>query len=197
MDLDKTIKERKSIREYKDKRVSFKLLMDLVDAALQGPYAGNMNNLKFLIVEDQSKIKQIAEYADQLWINTAPSLIIVCADEINLENQYGERGRVYSRQQAGAAIQTILLKAVDLGLASCWVGSYDDEMIRRLTGIPKHVQIEAVIPIGYEKKEKPTNKPDKHKFDGSIYWDSWRTSWRPSVFNEGHVGVPSVTNPRD
>ena len=45
---------------------------------------------------------------------------------------HGERGRIYARQQAGAAINTLLLKLTDLGLQSCWVGSYDDEKIREL-----------------------------------------------------------------
>jgi nitroreductase len=184
MEFDSVIKKRKSVRSFKDKKVNWRDILEAIDSAVQGPYAGNFNNLHFLIVEDESKIKDIAKFSDQLWINEAPALIVVCSDDTNLENLYGERGRVYSRQQAGATIHTILLKLTDLGLSSCWVGAYADELIKQKLKIPQHIQIEAILPVGYENKRPGSDKKNKKELEAVLYWEAWRNSRRPTAFEE-------------
>ena len=141
MEFDIVIKKRRSVKEFKSKKASWKLILEAIDTALQGPFAGNHNFLKFLITEDPETIKFIAHQCDQIWISQVETLVLVLSDDKHLENIYGDRGRIYSRQQAGAAIQTMLLKLVDLGLSSCWIGSYDDDSIRNKLKIPQDIQI--------------------------------------------------------
>lgn len=183
MDFDKVIKERKSVRTYKPKRVAFGDILEAINASIQGPFASNQNNIKFIIIEDEKIIAKIAHHADQLWINEAPALIIVCADNTHLEAQYGERGKDYSKQQAGAAINTILLKLTDLGLASCWVGAFSYEIIKELLKIPAHIHIEAIIPVGYEKGS--IKKPKKQDIQAVLRWENWMQGRRPALFEPG------------
>ena len=53
MKFDDVVKERKSVRSFKPKRVAFGDLLEAIDCAMQGPFAGNMENLKFIIIEDE------------------------------------------------------------------------------------------------------------------------------------------------
>lgn len=184
MEFDAIVKKRKSVNKFTKKNVSWKYVLDAIELANQGPFAGNINNLKFLIIEEKETIKKIAKFAEQLWIAEAGIIILVCSDETHLENMYGERGRVYSRQQAGAAIQTVLLKLTELGLASCWVGAYTDEIIKESLKIPQHIQIEAIIPIGYENKKLSEKKPGKKEIEHVIYWENWKNEKRPPLFKE-------------
>lgn len=184
MELETVIKKRKSIRAFTDKKVSWKAALNAIESANQCPFAGNHNNLKFLIIENKEIIKKIAGLADQQWISQSSLLILVCSDDTNLENLYGERGRVYSRQQAGSVIQTILLKLVDLGLAACWVGAYSDEILKEILDIPQHIQIEAIIPIGYEDKTPFIKKPKKKELENVLYWEKWRENKRSPLFKE-------------
>ncbi len=186
MEFDKVINKRKSTRSFKDKRASFKDAIIAIDSAIKGPFAGNHNNLKFVIVEDTDTIKKISEFANQPWISQVGLLILVCSDDKHLEHMYGERGRVYSRQQVGAAINTILLKLTELGLDSCWVGAYTDELIKNMLGIPGHIQIEAILPVGYEKPIKGKEKKAKKREIGSnmLYWGVWERSRRPVMMKE-------------
>lgn len=183
MDFDSAVERRKSVRSFKDKRVSWKSIMDAVDCAVKGPFADGVNNLNFLIIEEPNKIAKISEFAAQTWINEAPALVVVCSDDSHLESLHGERGRVYSRQQAGAAIQTLLLKLTDVGLSSCWVGSYSDELIKQFLKIPEHIQIEAIIAIGYESGKSVKKK--KKTLEHSIFWEEWDERRRPSLIQEG------------
>lgn len=193
MDFDAVVQKRKSVRSFKNKKSNWKEAILAIDSALQGPYAGNSNNLKFLLIEDKDKILKIARLAQQIWINEAPLLIIVCSDDSNLENTYGERGRIYSRQQAGAAIGTLLLKLTELGIDSCWVGSYSDELIKESLDIPGNIQIEAIIPIGQEQKRPGQEKRRKREVGDSIYWENWQNPYRGQYFQE----APITKNPWD
>lgn len=182
MEIDKVFENRKSVRSFKSKKASWKSIMEAIDASIKAPFAGNLNNLRFLIIEEQKTIDKIADISEQLWINESGIIVIVCSDDRNLENMYGERGRIYSRQQAGAAIENFLLKITDLGLSACWVGAYKDELIKQLLTIPEHIQIEAIIPVGYEKGK--TAKKKKKDLDKAIYWEKWGEGNRPSLFEE-------------
>jgi nitroreductase len=182
MEFDEIIKRRKSVRSFKNKKAPWDKVLEAIDAANQGPFASNINNLKFLIVEDEEMIDQIAKLCDQIWINESKILVLVCSDEIIPEDMHGERGRVYSRQQAGAAVVTMLFKLVDLGLSSCWVGAYNDDRIRGCLGIPGRIQIEAIIPVGYEKEKAAKNK--KKQLANTIYWEKWESSKRPEFLRE-------------
>jgi len=183
MEFDEVVKRRRSVRTFDNKDVSWKDLMDAVESALQGPFGGNHNNLRFILIEDSHTIGDVAEFCEQDWIKGAAALIVVCSDDEHLEDYYGERGRVYSRQQAGAAINTILMKLVDMGLGGCWVGAYSDGDVRAKLKIPGHVQIESIIPVGYDNDHSPMK--EKKDLEDALAWEEWGQRRRPTLFGEG------------
>lgn len=180
MDLSKAFVERRSVREFKAKKVPWDYIIHIMDAALHAPKAGNLNNLKFVIVTDEDMKKRIAEHSNQPWIADADTILVVCSDETTLKASYDERGRLYAKQQAGAAIQNALLKITELGLASCWVGAYGDELIRNDLHIPQHIDVEALLPIGYEKASAKTKQSKKPALENVMYWDLWGISKKPA-----------------
>ena len=182
MDFDVVIRNRKSARKFKSKKPSWKDVLEAIDSAIQGPFAANQNNLKFLIVEDKKRIGEIASCCEQEWIADSDILVVVCSEDTNLENVFGERGRIYSRQQAGAAINTLCLKLIDLGIGSCWVGAYNDNSLKELLKIPEHIQIEAVIPLGYSENEP--GKKNKRNLENVLYWEKWDMRRRQTVLEE-------------
>ena len=185
MDFDKVIEKRRSVHNFKDKKINWKHVLEAIYAGSQTPLAGNISNMKFIIVEDEDIIQKIAKYTDQLWINQAQTVIIVCSEEKHLERMYGERGRIYCRQQAGAAIENVLLKLTDLGLSTCWVGAYNDNEVRFLLKIPKDINIEAIIPIGHEKGK--ISKKRKRDVENLIYWENWNKKRRSSLIKDENI----------
>jgi len=183
MEFDEVVTRRRSVRSYDSRDVDWRDIMAAVDAALQGPFGGNHNNLRFLIVEDPHTIHDVAEFCEQDWVRGASVLIVVCSDERHLEDYYGERGRVYSRQQAGAAINSVLFKLTDLGLGACWIGAYSDGDVRAKLKIPGHVQVEAIISVGYDADH--TLKKDKKDIESALSWELWDQHRRPTLFEEG------------
>lgn len=185
MDFDTVVEKRKSWRAFTDKKVSWKVLLDAVDAAVKGPWADQRCHCRFLIVEDPQRIQHIAKATAQSWVADATGIILVCSDDTLLEKMHGERGRIYGKQQAGAALITMHLKLTDLGIASCWIGSYDETMLRSQLTIPKTVEIEGLLAIGYPgKSPKVKPKPLKRALETVLRWESWDNSKRPAFFKE-------------
>lgn len=163
MQLDDAIRKRHSIRRYSSKPVSWEQIVKILDAATYSPMAGNIYTIRLILVSEKEKIQEIARAAVQDFIASAPYLVVVCSDNTQVTRIYEERGLRYSRQQAGAAIENILLKITDLGLASVWISAYDDDAIKRILQIPEHFEIEAILPIAKKPvfvHEVGMRKPD-------------------------------------
>ena len=184
MQFDHVVEKRHSVRSFRDKKASWKVVLEAIDAANQGPFADSRNPLKFLVIEEQKTIGAIAERTGQLWVNEASILVLVCSDDMHLENMHGERGKKYARQQSGAAVAHLLLKLTDLGLGSCWVGAFSDEQLKQHLHIPSHIEVEAIVPIGYEKSKAGSSPRRKKALENSLYWESWGTGKRPSLFRD-------------
>ena len=165
MSFDKIIKKRKSVRRFSVKKPDWRDIIEAVESARHAPMAGNIYSVKFVIVEDPIKIKKIAEACQQDFIAEAQYVVVVCTDPTKTENSYPEMAQRFLNQQAGAAIQNFLLKIVDTGLSSCWIGYFEESLIKETIKAKKKNIIEAVLPIGYESKVKEKRSQQREKVD--------------------------------
>lgn len=185
MDLDKVIKERHCVRNFKTtKKPSYKDVIMAIDAATKAPMAGNIYATKYILVQDKEKIKALTIAAQQDFIEQVDFLIVVCTDKKDLTRNYYERGSIYARQQAGAAIEHLFLKLTDLGLSTCWIGAFADDTVKRILKIPDNIDVEAMLPVGYSlEKGKQETKPD---LDRVLFFDEWKNKFmRPKFVRAG------------
>ena len=175
------INKRTSIRDFSNKPVKFDLILEAIDAANHAPFAGNINNLKFIIVEKKENKNYISEFSQQYWINEAQWIVLVCSEDKKLQNLYQDRGIIYSKQEAGAAIENMLLSLTDQGLASCWVGAFSEHEIKTKFKIPESWNIEAIISIGHAKV-KLTKEKRKIDLENKIYWGKWDEKTKPRKY---------------
>ena len=157
------IKNRRSIRAFKNEGISSETVEKLIDAARWAPSAGNIQPWEFIIVKNSEVKRRLAEAAlNQKFIEEAPIVIVVCADENRSFKGYGLRGKsLYCIQDTAAAIQNIHLAACSLGLATCWVGAFKEEDVRKILDVPDGVRPVALVPVGYpaEKPSPPSRRP--------------------------------------
>lgn len=162
MNFDSILKNRYSAKKYGTKKISLNQVMTVCEAARYSPMAGNIYTVRIIVVDDKKKKDEIAESAlRQYFIADAPYILVICSDIKNLSRSYENQAEKYARQQAGAAIENMLLRATSLGLASCWVGAFDEEKVKTILHIPDNIYVEALVPLGNQfKKEAPKRKPD-------------------------------------
>jgi nitroreductase len=172
MDLNKAIKARHSVRKFKEKRPDWRDIIDSIETARYAPMAGNNFSLKFIVVDDENKIEKVAAACQQQFVGEAKYLVVVCSATGRTTNAYEESGKVFLRQQAGAAIQNFLLNLEEKGLATCWVGYFVEDIIKRELKIPETSQVEAVFPIGFEFDKKHLRQ-EKADLDSFLYFNSY------------------------
>lgn len=173
MDLDKAIKERRSVRKFKSKKPDWRDILLAIDSARYAPMAGGNFTPRFIVIDDPKKIEKLGEASQQPFVSQAKYILVICSNQGRTINSFKERGKNYIKQQAGAAIQNILLKLTDLGLSTTWVGHFYDKEVREILKIPENVTVEALLPIGYEYK-KPSTKKVRIDMDGILYFNEYK-----------------------
>ncbi|HHZ18763.1 MAG TPA: nitroreductase family protein [Acholeplasmataceae bacterium] len=143
---------RRSVRSYLDKPVEKEKVELLLRAAMQAPSARNQQPWHFVVVDDPETLRAIATVSRNMqMLNEAPLAILVLIDKENLT------APLMAPQDAAAATQNILLKAVDLGLGTCWCGVHPRieraEPLARILNVPDRYEIFSLIAVGYPKDQ--------------------------------------------
>lgn len=167
------IEKRRSIRNYNDTPVEWEKVGNILRAGQLAPSSGNVQDWKFIAVTDKTKRAALANASlKQHWVAKAPVIIVVYSDPKPTQRFYGLRGeKLYTIQNCAAAIENMLLAATDQGLASCWIGAFDEEMVSRVLGAPNGVRPQALIPIGYTDEDPEEVRRDR--LVDIVYINSW------------------------
>ena len=173
LDVFEAIKERRSIRAYTDEKVSDKDVERLIDAARWAPSAGNIQPWEFVVVKEGETKRRLSDAAlNQTFIETAPVVIVVCADLNRSSMGYGSRGKnLYSLQDTAAATENIILAAQELGLATCWVGAFREEEVAKAVKAPRNLRPVAVVPVGHPA-ERPV-APPKRSVNENVHYETF------------------------
>jgi nitroreductase len=175
MGFDNLVKKRHSVRRFTSRRPDWRKIIFALDTASQAPLAGNVNTRKYILVDEKDKIKKLAEAAQQPFIKDVEYVVVFCTDINQSKRAYGKRAEMYSKQQAGAAIQTFLLKLTEIGMATCWVGAFHEPTVKKILNIPEEIEVEAFFPIGYELgKTKAKPKPE---LNNNLFFNEWKNKF--------------------
>jgi len=167
MDTFEAIETRRSVRQFKtDHDISDEDIEKILHAAIMAPSAGNSQCWHFIVVRDAFLKERLAKEAgQQLFIEQAPIVIVVCADLEKSRAAYGDRGHAtYALQDTAAATENMLLAARALNLGACWIGSFEEAKASDILGLPKNLRPVAMVPIGVPNE--PTKRiPPRRKID--------------------------------
>lgn len=149
MDVYETIRTRQSIRRYKPDPVPDDVLNRVLEAMRLAPSAGNLQPWRFIVVKEAATREQLAQATDrQQWIAHAPIIIAACGWK---ERAYSKMGGYWNSLPVDVSIafDHLMLAATAEGLGTCWIGSFIEEGVRRVLGIPEEVTVIALTPMGY------------------------------------------------
>lgn len=153
LEVFEAIKGRRSVRSFLDKDVSKTQVERIFECGTLAPSAGNIQPWEFIIVRSPERKRALARAAlGQEFIEEAPVVIVVVADQARSAKIYGRRGaELFSIQDTAAAIQNMLLAAHSMGLGTCWVGAFDEDEVSKIVKVGAYLKPVAIIPIGYPK----------------------------------------------
>ena len=178
MDFEEVIYKRRTIRRFKQDPISKETLTKLIDFARVAPMGSNIQSLEFIAISDPKIREQLFPMVN--WAASLPkkertpedgrrpTAYIIVLVNTNIKK--------HADFDVGAAVENILLGAVNLGLGTCWMGSIDREKIRELFSIPDYYDIKHVISLGI---------PDEQSF-----MESYKNSFKYWKDENGDMHVP-------
>ncbi|MEM5766146.1 MAG: nitroreductase family protein [Candidatus Aenigmatarchaeota archaeon] len=161
MEFFDVIKKRHSVRSFTSRPIEESKIKEILEATNSAPSAGNLQSYKIFLIQDDEKKRELALASlAQSFVAEAPIVLVFCADPGRSGKKYSKRGKnLYSIQDATIAAAYAQLAATALGLASCWVGAFEDKEVLKILGDPEGLVPIAIIPIGYPAEQpSPTNR---------------------------------------
>lgn len=148
MNVSQAIYARRSIRKFTPAPVERGKLEELVRLGAAAPSATNSKPWIFIAVDEPQQLKRLKNRLP-FGRYEAPAAILVCADMKHTVKM----ARDFWVQDCSAAMENILLGAVEMGLGSVWVGIHPVGLlirgVKKAFGLPAHIEPLGVALLGY------------------------------------------------
>jgi nitroreductase len=188
VELANVIASRRSIRKFREEAISGETVRQLLDAARLAPSGSNLQPARFIVAQSVSAKKAITQYTPYKFISKASVIFVCCADltaltsreqrlgellqegafdgvDVNLNDPAianpvmdMEAVKAYLSMNVAIAVEHIVLKAVDLGLGSCWLGRFDREKLKESLALSENIHPVVLLPVGHPD-QSPKARP--------------------------------------
>ncbi|EGY80722.1 nitroreductase family protein [Peptoniphilus indolicus] len=171
--LKDLIKERRSIRQYKENSVDVELVKDLLKYSLMGPSYKSARPVEFLVVTDKEileKLSNVGSFSTK-YIAEVPMAIVILANT--------ETTTTWVEESAISAAYFQLL-AQEEGLNTCWVNLKEGEAsngeeiqayLKSFLNFPKNLKAVCMIPVGYGNER--VRKRKDFEVDEKIHYNTF------------------------
>ncbi len=171
MEAIEMIKERRSVRKYKNEKVSRKLMSEIVELSRWAPSWANFQVARYTIVDNAEMIQAIYEhgvngfaYNKNTLKNTQGVMVLsyikgksgTLGDDKPATSKASTQWEMFD---AGIACQTFCLAAHAKGVGTCIFGIIDDSAISKIIGLPKDETVASIITYGFEEGEHTAPTP--------------------------------------
>lgn len=162
------IAKRASVRKFTDEPVTDDEIRAMLRAAMAAPSGGNQQPWEFYVVRDADMLAQLAGVTQY----SKPAAGAACAIVPCMRTE-GLRFPELAVQDVSAAVENMLLEAVDLGLGTVWMGIApgveDMAAVATIVGAPADLEPFAIIACGHPEAE-PTPKGVDRYDEERVHW---------------------------
>lgn len=162
------IRTRRSVRSFKDEKISDQNAAKILEAARWAPSAGNKQPWTFIYVKDPQVLRMIKNCSPGFYADATAAIVI------GVDKKDEQRGTL----DACFAAENILLAAHALGIGSCAIVSFNSDPVREIVNAPETWQPILVVSLGYP--DKFPSPPSKRKLSEIVcvnfYGKKWQTS---------------------
>jgi len=158
MKVEDAIKNRRSVRRYKDTLPQDEDIKKILVSASWAPSGLNNQPWKFKTLKEKKIRDGLAKFTKYgNIIKEAPLAIIIFLDN----------GSTYNREKdimaIGASIENMLIQAYELGLGTCWLGEILNKQkeVEEYLGVDSDYELMACVTVGYPAitTQKSSRKP--------------------------------------
>jgi nitroreductase len=168
MTVTEAIRKRYSCRVYQERAVEQKKLDSVFEAARLAPSAKNLQDWRFVVVADKQTRRRLAEAANnQMFLEKAGAVVVACSNSSHVMRC----GQPVAPIDVAIALEHIALQATELGLATCWIGSFYPEKVRAVLDIPPDITVIELMALGYPADEP--REPNREPIEKILCYGKW------------------------
>lgn len=189
-----SIKNRRTIRKYKQQDIPAELLNGLLEESFRASTMGNMQLYSVIVTRDAAMKEKLAPpHFNQPMVTSAPVVLTFCADFNRFSKWCRQRKAVPGYDNfisfLNAATDALLVTqnfctlAEEAGLGICYLGTtiYNPDQIVRILELPELVVPVATITVGYPD-ESPA-QPDRLPLHGIIHEETYH-DYTPEMIDD-------------
>lgn len=166
MDVKEAIAERRSIRQYAATSIPQEHRGILFKALQSAPSASNLQNWEFILVSDPDLKKDlIAACYQQKFVGECAYFIAGIADP----------SLKWHMVDITIALTNFTLQAVELGYGTCWIGAFNEFLVKELLGVPEEKKVVICMTFGVPKMTPPAR--GRKAMEEFLYLDSYGNRW--------------------
>jgi len=169
MTVLEAIGRRYSCRAYQDKPIEQDKLDSVFEAARLAPSAKNTQDWRFVVVTDKETKRRVADTTNRPEVfQKAGAIVAACSNS----DEVMRCGQAIGPIDVAIALEHIALQAAELGLATCWIGSFYTDKVREILDIPADVAIIELMAIGYPADSK--KEPQREPMGKIVCYEKWK-----------------------
>lgn len=161
MDAIQAIKDRRSVRKFKDEAVERQVMEDIIEVARFAPSWINFQIARWTLIDDKEVIGKLANDAVKGFVYNMDTLknatgVAVLSfvkgksgklEQYEMEDSNSGKWEIFD---AGIACQTFCLAAYAKGIATCIFGVIDEDSVSAIIDLPADETVGALIVYGFE-----------------------------------------------
>jgi nitroreductase len=171
MDFYDVVKTRRSFRVYKPDMPDKEKVDRILEAARLAPTWGNMQGVRYIVVQEPENVKAVWNAVDQetKFIEAPIFIVGIIAPSGSGVNKSGEK---YYGVDFGICFEHLILAATAEGLATCWIGYFNEEEVKKVLKIPERYKVMGLTPLGYPIKPKGEVK-ERKSIDKIVHYEQF------------------------
>jgi nitroreductase len=165
------ITARRNVREFTDEPLSAEAIERILEAGWRAPSSRNWQPWDYVAVTERARLQELSG----VWrggghIAGAALAVAIVTDEFG-----DERSRETARYDLGQASLQMMVAAADLGIGSGHSAVGDQDLARKVLGVPADKLVSFIIDFGYpaDRPLKPIKKPARRPFDEVVHRETW------------------------
>jgi len=162
------MRKRYSCRSYQDRKIEQEKLDTIFEAARMAPSARNMQDWRFVVVTGEEVKRQVAATTNRPAVfEKAGAIVAACSNSDDVMRC----GQAIAPIDVAIALEHICLQATELGLGTCWIGSFDVVQVAQILNIPDDINIIELMAVGYPADSKP--EPKREPIEKIVCREKW------------------------
>ncbi len=163
---------RKSVRQFADKDIEEEKLSRLLEVLRCSQSAANCQPWQFIILKKAERRNFDKKVLRKESFHSAPLIIAACTEPDKAWVRRDD-GANYAWVDVSIAVTEMITAATAEGLGTCWIASFELAWARKLLGVPKNIDIVALIALGYPPAPLEKEVKNRKPLEAVVHYNKW------------------------